>query len=125
VNAHDYYRHVQELIHAISPFVVASDLAFNEIDTNECYIRGSLTLVNGFELHIAEYVITAPSIQRLKYRYHLQDSDGVLVSRWDNVPHHRHIPTFPHHRHDAQNVVHPSEPMDIEKTLQSVIPLVS
>ena len=41
-----------------------------------------LTLANGFELHLAEYVVTAPQIQRPKYRYHLQQPDGTQVVRW-------------------------------------------
>lgn len=125
MNARAYYRSVQDAIHTATPFIVASKMTFNEIDVNECYIRGSLTFINGYELHIAEYTITHPTINRQKYRYHFQKADGLLVSRWDNVPHHRHISTFPDHRHDSQNEVHPSQPMDIEKALKEIIPLLT
>jgi hypothetical protein len=80
LNARDYYLDLQDAIHA-APHVVRSDVQFEEIDTNECYVRGVFTLIGGFELHIAEYVVTEPVVTRPKYRYHLQTSDGKLVSR--------------------------------------------
>jgi len=124
VNAREYYRSVQTII-SDAPHVVASDVNFDEIAANECYIRGVLTLTGGFELHIAEYVITGPDIQRPKYRYHLQHADGTLVSRWDNVPHHRNVPTYPDHRHNTSGSIHPSPPMDVSHALTAVIPLIA
>ena len=53
---------------------------YSEIDVNQCYLRGTLTLSNGYQLHIAEYVITDPSIVRTKYRYHLQYPRQVKLS---------------------------------------------
>ena len=123
VNAREYYQLVQNTINN-SRLVIASDVSFNEVDTNECYVRGVLTLLTGFELHIAEYVITSPILERLKYRYHLQNTDNTLVSRWDNVPHHPQVATFPHHQHDANGTVHACPPMDIATVLKAVIPLV-
>ncbi len=99
-------------------------MSFNEVDVHECYIRGSLTLLNGFKLYIAEYTMTVPVLDRVKYRYHLQKLDGTLVSRWDNVPHHPHIATFPHHCHDANDHIHPSAPMDILALLKVLPPFV-
>ena len=81
MNARDYYLSLQNAIHA-APHVLRSDVQFEEIDVNECYVRGVLTLIGGFELHIAEYVVTEPVLTRPKYRYRLQTSDGKLVSRW-------------------------------------------
>lgn len=121
MNARDYYIRLQEVIHA-APHVLHSELSFDEIDTSESYVRGTLFLMNDLELHIAEYVITEPSIQRLKYRYHLQvGQDKTLVSRWDNVPHYPQLANFPFHRHDERNKVHPSAPMDITKILDAVL----
>lgn len=121
MNARDYYLAVQAVLHA-APHVLRSEIRFDEIDVNECYIRGTLLLLADLELHIAEYVVTEPDLQRLKYRYHLQTADDkVLVSRWDNVAHHPHIHTFPHHRHDQNGQVYPSPPMDIPKILDAVL----
>jgi hypothetical protein len=123
VNARQYNQTVHTAIN-LSPLVIAVDLSFSEIDVNECYIRGVLTLINGFELHLAEYVITKPTIQRPKYRYHLQRNDRALVARWDNAPHHRQVETFPDHRHDASGQVHPSPPIDIPAVLKAIVPYV-
>jgi hypothetical protein len=120
LNARAYYQSLQQEITA-SPLVMSSSLSFTEIDLNECYIRGSLLLLNQSELHIAEYVVTEPPPHRLKYRYHLQDRDGRLLSRWDNAPHHRSVPTFPHHRHNADRDVEPAEPIDVSQILQLLI----
>ncbi len=121
MNAREYFRGLQTAI-SEAPYVVGSNITFDETFENECYIRGALTLSGGLELHIAEYVTTEPDVQRSKYRYHLQTTDGALVTRWDNVPHHRHITTFPNHRHDATGSVHPSPPMDLFQVLNAIIP---
>ncbi len=120
MNAREYYLSLQEAVHN-APHVLRSDLQFEEIDVNECYTRGVLVLVGDFELHIAEYVITQPTLTRPKYRYHLQTSAGKLVSRWDNAPHHPAVSTFPDHRHDDRGDIHPSSSMNISDVLSAVL----
>jgi len=124
LNAREYFRSLQITISG-APHIVASDVNFDEIAANECYIRGMLTLTGGYELHIAEYVITEIEVQRPKYRYHLQRPNGILIARWDNVPHHHDVSTSPHHRHNASGSVHPSPPMDVSQVLTAVIPLIT
>jgi hypothetical protein len=65
VNARDYYPRLQNTIHA-APHVISSDMQFEEIDDNECYVCGVLRLIGGFELRIAEYVVTEPGVTRPK-----------------------------------------------------------
>jgi hypothetical protein len=121
VKARDYYLAIQAAIHA-APHVLRSEIRFDEVDAAQCYIRGTLELLSGLELHIAEYVITEPTLQRPKYRYHLQTADDkIMISRWDNVAHHPQIETFPHHRHDHEGKIHPSQPMDITILLDTVL----
>lgn len=120
MNARDYYLSLQNAIHA-APHVLRSDVRFEEIDVNECYVRGVLTLMDDFELHVAEYVVTEPVLTRPKYRYHLQTFDGKLISRWDNAPHHPTISTFPDHRHDEHSGVHPASPMNVPDVLDAVL----
>ena len=36
-----------------------------------------------------------------RYRHHWQSHDGQVIKRWDNVPHHPEIDTFPHHLHNG------------------------
>jgi hypothetical protein len=124
LNARTYYLSLQSAIHA-APHVLRSDIRFEEIDFNECYVRGVLVLTGDFELHIAEYVVTEPDVQRPKYRYHLQASGGELVSRWDNAPHHPTVSTFPDHRHDDQGKVHPTPPMSVPEVLDAVLQFIT
>ena len=44
MNARAYYLGVQDAIQG-APHVLASDMRFEEIDVNECYICGVLTLM--------------------------------------------------------------------------------
>lgn len=121
MNARQYYLSVQAAIHT-APHVLRSEIRFEEIDSNECYIRGTLFLLGELELHIAEYVITEPGIQRPKHRYHLQTMETkLLVSRWDNVAHHPQVASFPHHRHDEKGGVVSSPAMDIPRLLDAVL----
>lgn len=125
MKATTYHRHLTTIIES-NPAVVASEISFREIDENECYIRGILHLSGGYSIHIAEYVITEPEPpRRLKYRYQLQDADGMQIARWDNAPHHRDLETFPDHRHDASNMAHPSPPMNLQSVLAEALLIVS
>lgn len=116
-----YFRQFQDAALAAT-HVLQSNLAFDEISESECYIRGSLTLIGGFQLHVAEYVVTEQEIQRLKYRYHLQTMQNDLVCRWDNAPHHPEVETHPHHLHLAQGAVESSPAMNIEQVLVAILP---
>lgn len=123
LNARDDYLKVQHTIHA-SPHVFRSDLRFDETDANECYIRGTLILIGDCTLHIAEYVVTEPALTRPKYRYHLQNSEGALLVRWDNAPHHSEVSTFPDHRHERSGDIRPSSSMSLEEVLDLVLEFV-
>ena len=46
----------------------------------------------------------------IKYSYHHITNSGIY--RWDNVPHHSSVPTFPYHCH-IHDAVKESVPMDI------------
>lgn len=101
-------------------FVATCDLTYQEISATRCYISGVLHLKSLQQLHIAEFVALEPSVTRLKYRYHLQSHDGVLVARWDNAPHHPQIATFPDHKHVAAGGIEPSPPMDLSAVLAEI-----
>jgi len=53
----------------------------------------------------------------IKYSYHLMKGDKIM--RWDNVPHHKEISTYPHHKHENDQVIE-SPDMDIEKVLKAI-----
>ena len=119
MKSREYYASVQAAILAAS-HVIQTDISFDEISEEECYIRGVLTLIEGYELHIAEYVVTEPEFKRLKYRFHLQSPESQMIARWDNAPHHPEIKTHPDHLHVAKKVK-PNPPVDIPQVLAVVL----
>ena len=124
MNARKYFQKIQEIILA-APHVIQVNLAFDEVSENECYIRGSLTLTGGFELFVAEYVVTEPTMKRLKYRYHLQTVGKDFIARWDNPPHHPEVESHPDHLHLTQSIVKPSSAMDLDSVLEAILPLLT
>jgi len=103
--AREYYLSIIQALTSF-PFTVEVRLAFDEVTETECHIHGSLLLERASVLYISEYTNTQSGTAPMKYRYHLQTSDGSFIARWDNAPHHAHLPTHPHHLHtDNENVV--------------------
>jgi hypothetical protein len=95
----DYFSHLLGEIRR-NAWLRNEDITFREIGENEGYIRGTLDLHDGHELHMAEYaVIEKGHSVALKYRFQLQGPEGEFVARWDNAPHHKEISSFPHHKH--------------------------
>lgn len=114
-----YFLELQQVALSAT-FVAACDLAYQEINATRCYINGILYLKSGHQLYVAEFVVLEAYVTRLKYRYHLQHADGVLVARWDNAPHHPTVPTFPDHKHAAAGSIEPSPPMDLASVLAEI-----
>lgn len=119
MKSREYYGSVQAAILA-ARHVIQSEISFDEISEEECYIRGILTLTGRYELHIAEYVVTEPDFKRLKYRYHLRSSKNKMLARWDNAPHHPEVKTHPDHIHVGEKVK-ANPPMDISQVLEAVL----
>jgi len=54
-----------------------------------------------------------------KYSFHWQDEVGIVKKRWDNAPHHLHLPNARHHLHIGSEIVQAMiETPDIFKVLQ-------
>jgi hypothetical protein len=72
-----------------------------EITQYSGHIRVRARLVDGGFLELFEYVTAKPdgTLEIKKYRYHWQDANNDIISRWDNAAHHQHLPYAPHHVH--------------------------
>ncbi len=100
----EYYSQIETIINEC-PIVTHFSIEFDEIDTFVGYLKGTLELIDASVLHFMEFVkIKNDSITLVKYKYQWQFENGDLITRWDNVPHHREIATFPHHMHDNKGV---------------------
>ncbi len=80
----------------------------NEKLTAVCY------LVDSSVLHIKERYKNG---ELIKYSYHRMKSDKFV--RWDNVPHHQNIKTYPYHKHENDMIIE-SKKMDIRLVLREL-----
>ncbi len=76
-----------------------------EMNEMELHVLGTVLLSENNRLHVSEYVVSDPVPVCIKYRYHVQGADGLLIVRWDNAPHHPQIESFPHHCHLPNAVI--------------------
>lgn len=92
------------------------DITYSLLSLSEGIIRGVFYFADESRLHIVERVkIYARRPVKLRYRYqYLRDNENIF--RYDNSPHHPHLPTFPHHKHEGTRLIAASEP-----SLQQVI----
>ncbi len=70
-------------------------------DNGGFYYRLQIKFKDHSALFVREYV---EGTER-KYAFHWQDENNKLIMRWDNVPHHAHLFTFPHHKHTPEGIV--------------------
>ena len=87
-----------------SPRIREKTIQVQIFSENEGRIEIALTMADGSELHLAEYVNLEKDEPIRKYSYHFQDKNQALIFRYDNKPHFRDLPTFPHHRHGGAMV---------------------
>lgn len=57
--------------------------------------------------------------ERFRYRYQYMKSDGELIFRYDNVPHHPEIETFPDHKHEGGRVIASHVP-DLRQVVEEI-----
>ena len=80
-----------------------------ETDAEEILIyRIRASLSDGGLLEMRERIVESEGHRETTiYSFHWQNTDGSLVRRWDNAPHHPELDNFPHHMHagDEANVV--------------------
>lgn len=115
-------NHFEDIIQdlSVSPAVSSFEALKIEVGEEDGYIRIKCKLSNNDIFEFAEYVtIRKRKIHVETYSYHWQSANGILKKRWDNVPHHKDIDTFPHHLHSADNVIS-SEPQSLKKILADI-----
>ncbi len=83
------------------------------------FADGKIVFYNNSILEFTESITP----DRSKYRYHYMDSNGNLIFRYDNVPHHHELATFPDHKHYHDKVVE-SEPIDLRQVIEEIIGII-
>jgi hypothetical protein len=107
-----FYKVIEEYSDIINNFSV---LEFRKYGSAVSLVA-KVEFINSSILYIRDYLFLDG---RRKYSYHWQDSDGSLISRWDNSPHHREISTFPHHRHISEKIILSRE-LDIRDIFKTI-----
>ena len=104
-----YFEYVEKTIQAF-PHVRSYTLSKKVYNAKQGFIRGIILFDDDTRLEFVEVKDTDVS-EKIKYRYQYMDKDHAMVFRYDNAPHHSHIPTFPHHKHvDEEHVKESREP---------------
>lgn len=120
MRSREYYSQIEAIIKDC-PIVSRFSIDFDEIDLHIGYIKGRMELIDGSVLYFNEFVEVQENVaSRLKYKYHWQSEKGSLIARWDNVPHHQEIDTFPYHMHDDKGV-HASPNMDLKTVIDIIM----
>ncbi|MCA9944885.1 MAG: hypothetical protein KC449_15475, partial [Anaerolineales bacterium] len=110
----DYYQTLLETI-AASPLVRSSEVVLDKRTSQVGLVRGDLYFANDSRLHFRELVeFRVDAVTRHMYSFHYQDSEEIMVFRYDDTEHYPDLPNFPHHKHvgSSQEVVsaQPPEP---------------
>ena len=76
------------------------------------FAEGRIVFYNGDILEFNESIIPG----RYRYRYQYMKVDGNLIFRYDNVPHHPEISTFPDHKHYSDKIIE-SGPVNLKEVV--------
>ena len=121
-NFREYINYLRACLELIEDALTDLTFSYEEVTQLEGIVRGTLVFLDGSKLDFLEYVVAGRgSIRRLKYRYNYVDSEGNLVFRYDNTPHHRDVPTFPHHKHVGEGRILPSSAPFLEEVIHEVL----
>jgi hypothetical protein len=111
-----YFLQVQDKLSEIAAIVSIAEMDFEEDELlGIASIKGRLAFIDGSILDFSEKLLK----DRRRYRFHYMDAKNNLIVRWDNVPHYRHLPTFPFHKH-ISNKVEAAEPISLIDALDEI-----
>ena len=106
----EYFQEIEDYIdHSI--IVFKSEIEKIKLDDFSGIIKGRLYFENGTLDFIEVIKLRNNRVRKKKkYKYHFMLNDNSFVFRYDNVPHHAKIKTFPHHKHVKDDIVESNEP---------------
>ena len=106
-----------EIFHSLEQSPIVSNFDVLEFRTWEdgFYYKIKIHIQDGSLLFAREFF----NRNERHYSYHWQSSEGGLLIRWDDAPHHRHLSTFPHHKHVGETVA-ASLPISLVQVLEEI-----
>ena len=108
-----FYNIVQQFADIVAGYVVTE---FRRYGSAMSFVA-RVDFVDGSVLHIMDCLFVDG---KRKYSYHWQDKTGMLLSRWDNAPHHPDIISFPHHRHHRDHCVMASSERNLSEIFRII-----
>ena len=120
---HHYFARLEDTLNSRTELDVKEiDIVEHEPDDQTGEFHARVGFYDASLLEAVEKVsLENGEIIKDQYSYHYQKSDGDLVFRYDNAPHHPEIETFPHHNHvgSDENVI-ASHPPDMSEVLVEI-----
>ena len=116
-SARIYFDSLKNMLE-IHPTVIDFKVVRERISESEGFLQVHATLIQNCILSAFEYFMKEQGIVR--YNYQVMTQDKQLDARWDNVPHHPQLESFPHHRHSAEGVFESDAP-----TLERILDIFS
>jgi hypothetical protein len=86
----EYFQQIDSVISDCS-YVVETNVIKDRRSLHIGVIEGQLLFTDDSVLHFIEFVNVKETIESYKYSYHYQDCNGLLIFRYDMVPHHQEI----------------------------------
>lgn len=84
------------------------------------YLKGHLLIIDSSIFEIAIFATESrKTLSIKKYRLHYMNSNGQMLFRYDNAPHHPEIDSYPHHKHTPDKIV-PSTMPSIKDILNEI-----
>ncbi|MFH1859543.1 MAG: DUF6516 family protein [bacterium] len=121
MNIFTYLHQLKQQIEKINWLLIQKSISIHTDDiANTGFIEGILSFI---DYSLLDFSVTI-SPKGIRYRFQYMDKEKSLIYRWDNVPHHRELKTFPHHIH-TPNGIFESKPIDLKDVLQKIEELIA
>ncbi|MEK7439673.1 MAG: DUF6516 family protein [Chloroflexota bacterium] len=120
---HQYFARLEDTILSRTEIEVQQILIRKgEPEEDQGQFLARLSFYDASLLEAAETVrLEDGDIIKDRYSYHYQESNGDIVFRYDNAPHHPEIETFPHHKHvESEENIIASQPPDMSEVLVEI-----
>ena len=106
----EYFLEIEDYINHFI-IVIKSEIEKIKLDDFSGIIKGKLYFENSFLDFIEVVKLRNNKLRKKKkYKYNFMLNDNSFVFRYDDVPHHPKMNTFPHHKHVKDDVVESNEP---------------
>ncbi|NOX45625.1 MAG: hypothetical protein GXO89_01435 [Chlorobi bacterium] len=106
----NYFSNIESVLNNCE-FIERYEISKQKINNLFGTVDGKVFFRNGV-LSFLEVVRISEQNETLKkkYKYHFMRNDFSIVFRYDNMPHHSQIITFPHHKHIKDSIIESQEP---------------